>query len=183
MTQSGYRYETPPWAARALCLLAFLLATGSAVLAYYWNAWGGNAPAIIRWLLVLMAVVFAAAALNPRHWKAWCYFRADHDGLWFPSECPQTGGTRWLQVPWSSVLGIEAVRFYDRFPGVELTLALRDDAIDTFFRDLKLKNRILGQARENGASGFKVGYSSSFQNTDRAVATLRKLWRRYGDSR
>jgi len=166
-----YYYETPMWSVTALCSVAVLLAFLCFAAFHYWAGWAGGAPTVIRWLLLLMGLVFLTAGIRPRHWRPWRYFYADEDG---PSECPETKDTKWLMVPWARIGSIKRRTFYGRYKGPSIELLLKDDEIDPFFTADKLTKRFSGRpALENGF--FTVGYSNDFINIDHAVRTLNQM--------
>ena len=169
-----YYYETPQWAVVILCSF-FLIASAPCFMAfYYWNHWAGDAPILIKWLFFAMWAMFLAVGLMPRNWKPWRYFYADRQGLHFPSECPQTANTMWLQVPWKNVGTIERRTFYGGEKGPSIELILTDEEIDRFFRNDKLARKIFGRKiRDNGY--FRVGYSNAFKRIDKAVRILNEL--------
>lgn len=177
MDTSGetYSYETPSWAVGILCLLSVAIAVAFLLGAATWSRWADGAPGIVRWLLVLVGLVFAFAGLKPGNWKPWRYFLADESGLRFPSECPETPRTDWLVVPWSRVGEIRVDRFHDASSGVSIELELTDEEIGRYFRDVGSKKLIFGEKLRDGSGTFRVGYSNRFRNRERAVATLNRL--------
>jgi hypothetical protein len=170
-----YSYETPSWAVITLCMAAVGIAAACLLGAYTWSRWADGAPGIVRWLLVLVGIVFAFAGLKPGNWKPWRYFVADASGLHFPSDCPETANTTWLVVPWSKVGEIRADRFHDRSSGVSMALQLTDEEIRRYFGDVAAKKVIFSEKVREGSNTFRVGYSNLFRDRDRAVAALNRL--------
>jgi hypothetical protein len=167
-------YGTHRWAAASLCTLSVVIAVLCFAAFYNWNTWAGQAPALIRWFLLLMGLIFLLSGTMPKNWRPWWYFIADAHGLRFPSQCPQTANTQWLLVPWNRIGTVKKELFYDRFKGPSIELDLQDPEIDRFFRDVQLKKMFFDKAlRENGF--FKVGYSNAFMKVDDVVDTLNKL--------
>jgi hypothetical protein len=176
--KSEYCYGTPRWAAVSLGTLSIVVALLCVAAFYSWRLWAAQAPVLIRWFLLFMGFIFLLSGASPKNWRPWWYFTADAHGLRFPSQCPQTGNTQWLLVPWNRVGTVKKELFYDRFKGPSIELDLQDSEIDRFFRDVKLKKMFFDKApRENGF--FKVGYSNAFMKTDGVVGALNELKRKH----
>lgn len=166
-----YRYETPFWAVMLLYSVSGIAAIVCIFAFFYWYHWANDAPLIIRWFLLIIALCFLVVTINPKNWKPWRYFYADDVGIHFPSECPETKNTEWLTVPWSQVGEIKKELFFNRNKGPSIELMLSDIEINIFFRDLKLtKIFVEKNVAKNGY--FKVGYSNVFKSTDATVKAL-----------
>ena len=166
-----YRYETPLWAVMLLCCVSGIIAIACVFAFFYWHQWANDAPLIIRWFLLVMALCFLIVVFNPKNWKTWRYFYADDVGIQFPSECPETKHTKWLAVPWTHVGEIKKELFFNRSKGPSIELMLSDSEINLFFRDIKSTQIFLEKGvAKNGY--FKVGYSNIFKSADLAVKIL-----------
>ena len=174
-----YDYGTPKWAVVMLCAIAIAVSLLCFTGILYWRAWAAQAPIILRWIILLpMGLVFLVAGLKPGNWKAWRYFYADPQGIHFPSECPETGNTQWLSVPWKHVGAIKKEVFYSRYKGPSIELSLQDEEINRFFGDIKLKRLFFDKAaRRDGY--FKVGYSNAFMRPDDVVKVLNEFKENY----
>ena len=166
-----YSYETPLWAVAILCGFSIIVAILSFTVFINWEHWSSGYPKILKWLFLIMAIIFFIAGIKPQNWKPWRYFYADKSGIHFPSECPETKNTKWLTIAWSRVGIIKNELFLDRYRGPSIELLLRDDEINGFFtKDRQTKIFFGRDTRENGY--FKVGYSNAFNNTDKTVRIL-----------
>ena len=172
-----YYYETPMWGVRLLCLVAIVISLLCAFSFIYLLGHDAGKDLALKLMLFAMAIGFGIAGGKPRNWQPWVYFYADSQGLHFPSTCPAGAKTKWLDVPWTNVGEITKQKMSRHCTGVLLKLLLNPDAIDQFFKDVKLTQSILGQ--KSSAPYFSVGYCNDFKDPDQAVKILNSMRQAY----
>lgn len=173
-----YYYETPIWAVTILCGIAVVVATLSFMAFNNWEKWNGESPQFLKWLFLVISIVFLVAGIKPGNWKPWRYFYADRTGIHFPSECPATKNTEWLAVPWNRVGCIQKELFINRYKGPSIELSLSDEEIEKYFKDVKFTKMFFG-TEESESEYIKVGYTNAFKNADKVVSALNEYKRMY----
>ncbi len=173
-----YSYEIPLWGIRLLLIFCIFLSIGSGFLFYHFENWAGDAPIFIKWFILVVSLVFLTIAIQPKKWRPWVYFFVDKEGIYFPSECPTTNNTKWLNIAWSNIGNIKKEKFFDRTTGISVEIIVSQSEIDEYFRSVAMANKILGinQVRDGF---FSIGYSNAFQNPQKTEKILNALKSKY----
>ncbi len=175
-TRDHYDYETPLWAVRLLLFIAL----GFSLLMFWLFAYSlshSDTSPFMSGFIALLGTVFLLIVLRPRNWQPWRYFSADDKGIHFPSECPSTATTTWLDVPWSRLGEIRVAPVVGNRQGLLIDLKVSDSEIDAFFRNLKLTKQFHGREIRNDG-WFTVAYANNlFAPSKKVAAELNRIQR------
>lgn len=125
---------------------------------------------------VLMMLGGAWTFLDRRGYQ---HFKADTQGIYIPSEMPQSSNAQWLHVPWEKVHGISVAQNADAVECVQLELEISEPETQQFYKDIIAASRLLGKdAYKNGR--ISALYSVNMKNAHDEVATLQAMKEKYG---
>lgn len=170
-----FKYETPPWGAKLICLVYFLVSS-LLLLAYAtYSSWAENAPSALQYVFLIVGIAFLFVSLKPATWKGWVYFTADDNGLYFPTKLTKANQQPHLNVPWSNVGIIQVEALYGAVNGVSIELNISKYDLDLYFGDSGQTNKILGFNQKRG-DYYVIAYANNtFQKLSDVVHTLNKL--------
>ena len=167
-----FKYETPPWGAKLVCSI-YILISGVFLVAYdTYGSWAGNSPWALKYVFLILGLVFLLISLNPKNWKGWVYFIADDNGIHFPSTPSRSEAPKFLDVKWENVGNIKQEKLYGGVYGISIELKISQRDVDMHFSRVARANKILGFNQMRGEY-FVIAYANNaFQKLPAVVSKL-----------
>lgn len=167
-----FKYETPVWGARLICLAYFLVSVIFFISYWTYESWASNSPWFLKYFFLVLGLFFLLVSLKPKNRKGWVYFTADAYGLHFPSSSSQSDDPVFLDVAWKDVGNIKREKVYGNAYGVSIELKITQNEIDSHFYNEVRANKILGCSQMRGEY-FVIAYgNNAFQKIPHAIEQL-----------
>ncbi len=173
--EKTFRYETPIWGARLLCIIYLCISIGFFCTYYNYETWAGNSEAFLKYFFLIFSVIFLFISLKPSNRKGWVYFSANDKGLYFPFANSYLDSLPELHVPWENVGDIKSEVLYGGTNGISIELLLSDDEVNLYCKGVKLVNKLLGfDCKRNGF--YVIAYANNtFQSASKVILILNQL--------
>ena len=170
-----FKFETPSWGAKLICLVYLIIAALLLITSYTYHQWSGNSPAAFKYFFLILGGVFLFVSLKPSNHKGWVYFSADNKGIHFSPNLWTKVEMGPLLVTWDKVGIIKREALYNNYMGLSIELAISQLEIDTYFNDVALTKKILGFSQKRNGF-FVVAYSNNaFQKITNVISTLNQM--------
>ncbi len=167
-----FKYETPAWGAKLICLAYFLVSAGFWIAYGTYERWAGNAPWVFKYAFLILGLVFLLVLSKPTNWKGWVYFTADDHGIHLPSSPSPSEEPTFLNVSWNNVGNIKREKLYGGVYGVSIELKMSQREIGEHFSNVARESKVLGFNQMRGEY-FVIAYANNaFQKPDAVVNQL-----------
>ena len=170
-----FKYETPAWGAKLICLI-YVLVSGALFLTYAtYESWADNSPRGFKYAFLILGLVFLVVSLKPTNWKGWVYFTADYNGIHFPLASSSNEEPTFFDVKWENVGNIKREKLYGGVYGISIELKISQLEVDAYFSNVASTNKILGFNQVRG-DYFVIAYANNaFQKLPEVVNQLIKI--------
>ena len=170
-----FRYETPKWVARLLCITYCCIGILFFLAYYHYDVWAEGAVSFLKYFFAFLSVVFLIISLKPSNSRVWIYFSADDKGLYFPLGRSYQESPADLLIPWHKIGEIKSETIYYGIKGISLELLLTDEQFNRHFKQYSQVNKILGFDLKR-RDFYVVAYANNiFQSVNSVVETLNQL--------
>lgn len=109
-----------------------------------YGSWAGNSPVFLKYIFVILGLLFLLPVLKPTNWHGFVYFTADNNGLNFPTSFNEANNKSTLCVAWKDVGLIKSENLYSQVKGVSIELNISQTDINSHFENAALTNKLLG---------------------------------------
>jgi hypothetical protein len=155
-----FKYETPAWGAKLICFFYMLVSVVFFIAFSTYEDWSANSPWLLKYVFLIVGLIFLLVPLNPKNWKGWVYFTADDYGIHFPSSYSPSDELTFLDVKWKNVGNINKEQIYGGIYGVSIELKISQSEIDSYFSNVTSANKILGFNQMRG-DYYVIAYANN----------------------
>lgn len=174
-----FKYETPPWGAKLICSVYLIISCLMLAAFSTYHNWSGNSPAVFKYIFAVFGLIFLLPLAKPSNWYGCVYFSADSKGLNFPASFNEKHNESSLNVSWENVGSIQSEILYGNMRGISIELNIPQSAVDSYFGDVAITNKLLGVSQKRG-NFFVIAYANNaFQSVASVVESLNKVKRKF----